>query len=62
MTALRIPPAQLQEIDRRAAALRLTRTEYMLRAALGELVDPQSLKERVAGLEERVRRLERERK
>jgi hypothetical protein len=56
---LRIPATQLDEIDRRAKRLRLTRTEYMIRSALGEVLDPRSLEERVAELERRVKRLER---
>jgi hypothetical protein len=44
---LRVPKKQLDEIDRRAKRLRLTRTEYMIRAALGEVLDPRSLEERV---------------
>lgn len=58
ITALRIPPSQLQEITDRAAALRLSRTEYMIRCALGEPLNPQSTDSRVEGLEDRVARLE----
>lgn len=55
---LRVPKAQLAEIDRRAKRLRLTRTEYMIRASLGEVLDPRSLDERVAELEQRVAAIE----
>lgn len=51
---MRIPPKQLAEIDRRANLHGLTRTDYMIRAALGEPFDSVSLEERVAGLERRV--------
>ena len=56
---LRVPKKQLEEIDRRAKRLRLTRTEYMIRASLGEVLDPRSLEDRVTELEGRVKRLER---
>ena len=58
MTALRILPSQLAEIDRRARAVRLTRTDYMIRCALGEPLDPPTTNARLAVLEERVQRLE----
>ena len=56
---LRVPKKQLEEIDRRAKRLRLTRTEYMIRTSLGEVLDPRSLEDRVTELEGRVKRLER---
>jgi len=55
---LRVPKSQLEQIDRRAKRLRLTRTEYMIRASLGEVLDPRSLDERVAELERRIEQLE----
>ena len=59
MIGLRVPKKQLEEIERRAKRLRLTRTEYMIRASLGEVLDPRSLEDRVTELEGRVKRLER---
>ena len=56
---LRVPKKQLEEIDRRAKRLRLTRSEYMIRVALGEVLDPWSLEESAFPLERRVKRLER---
>lgn len=55
---LRVPASELAEIDRRAKRLRLTRTEYMIRASLGEPLNPRSLEQRVAELERRVEQLE----
>lgn len=55
MVSIRIPAEQLAEIDRRAESARRTRTEYMLRAALGD--DP--MDQRLAAIERRLGALER---
>ena len=59
MTALRIPPEQLEEIKLRAERCRLTFTEYMIRCALGDDPDPRGSERRLDDLEARLRELER---
>ena len=59
LVTLRIPIAQLTELKRRAAKHRLTFTEYMIRAGLGELEESNVLVARVDDLESRFERLER---
>jgi hypothetical protein len=54
MVSLRMQPSQLAEIDRRAAKAGLSRTEYMVRAALGG--DP--VDKRLAAMERRLRAVE----
>lgn len=54
MVSIRIPADQLAEIDQRAESAGCTRTEYMLRAALGG--DP--LDQRLAAIEHRLIQLE----
>lgn len=56
--AFRILPEELDEIDRRAKALRLTRTDYIIRAALRQPLGDGELDERVEGVELRLERLE----
>ena len=56
--ALRINEADLEQIDELANAHRLTRTEYVTRAALGDLDDPIELNARFDALGRRVERLE----
>jgi uncharacterized protein (DUF1778 family) len=58
MTALRIAPDELEEIDRRARAHRMTRTEYMVRAALEDLPATKTVVQRLEALEHRLERLE----
>jgi uncharacterized protein (DUF1778 family) len=57
--ALRIPAETLKAIDARAKRSGFSRTEYMIRAALGEITDPQDADRRLSSLEERVEALER---
>jgi len=59
MTALRILPDDLAEIDRRADKLRLTRTDYMIRAALGNLPADQNLAADLEDIRGRLDALER---
>jgi hypothetical protein len=54
MVSIRIPVGELAEIDRRAESAGCTRTEYMLRAALGS--DP--MDQRLAAIERRLGQLE----
>lgn len=58
ITGMRIPPRQLAEIDRRAKRHKLTRTEYMIRSALGEPLDQRTVDQRIAELEQRVAALD----
>ena len=57
--SLRVPGDQLAEIDQRAEAAELTRTEFMIRSALGESLNTRSANERFAQMESRLERLER---
>lgn len=54
MVSIRIPADQLAEIDQRAESAGCTRTEYMLRAALGG--DP--MDQRLSAIERRLSQLE----
>ena len=56
--ALRINAGALAEIDARAKAAGLSRTEYMVRAALGQITNPLDADSRLEQLEERVERIE----
>jgi hypothetical protein len=56
---IRLQAEDRAEIDRRAREYRMTRSEYMIRAALEELPGTPSLDERVTGLEQRLKSLER---
>ena len=56
--ALRVAESDLERIDELAAVHKLTRTEYLIRAALGELADPIEIDARLEALDERVQRLE----
>ena len=58
LITLRVHPDQLAEIDSRAAKVRLSRTEYMVRCGLGEIIDERTAENRLEQLEERVQRLE----
>ena len=59
MTALRLNVDQLEEINRRAESYRMTRTEYMISAALGELPDEKNeTLNRLEAIERRLDRLE----
>jgi hypothetical protein len=57
MTAFRIHPDDLAEIDRRAHRLHMTRTEYLTRAGLDDLPIGLSDRERIAALEQDVAKL-----
>jgi uncharacterized protein (DUF1778 family) len=57
--ALRIPEDKLAAIDARAQRAGLNRTEYMVRAALGEITNPTDAASRLDSIEERVAQLER---
>ena len=57
--ALRIPADKLEAIDARANAVGMSRTDYMVRAALGEITDPQSADAQFAKIFSRLERLER---
>jgi uncharacterized protein (DUF1778 family) len=59
LTAIKILPAELAEIDKRAKRLGLTRTDFMVRKALDKAVGDEGHTERIAELEERITRLER---
>lgn len=56
--SIRINETDLDNIDRRAAGHKLSRTEYLIRSALGELADPGELDERMDALDRRMDRLE----
>jgi hypothetical protein len=59
MTAFRLDVDQLAEISRRAKAYRMTRTEYIIAAALGELPDEKNeTVNRLEAIERRLDRLE----
>lgn len=49
---------ELYEIDCRAKSLGLSRSEYMLRAALGQPMNTQTTDEKLAELESRLERME----
>lgn len=57
-TALRIPPDDLAEIDRRAQHYQMSRTEYMIQAATDQLPDSPGIS-RLDSLHERLARVER---
>lgn len=57
--AIRVPKHQLEQIDREAAAHQLSRTDYLIRSATGEL--PNTTAEafqRIEALENAVQRLQ----
>lgn len=56
--AFRIRPELLEQIDARAKKAGLSRNQYMIRSALGELDDPSTLEARLDELEDRVSRIE----
>jgi uncharacterized protein (DUF1778 family) len=56
--SLRIPANSLDRIDQLAAHHRLNRTDYLIRAALGELDDPIELEARFDSIEGRLARIE----
>lgn len=56
--ALRVLPGELADIDRRARALGLTRTDYMVRSALRKPIGDNAIDERVSKLEQRMQRVE----
>lgn len=58
MISLRLRIDQLDEIDKRAKAAGLSRNQYMIRSALGELQDPSTLEARLDELEDRISRVE----
>ncbi len=57
--ALRISEADLELIDQLADQHRLSRTEYMVRASTGDLIDAIDVDARFGELSDRVSRLER---
>ena len=59
MIAIKILPEQLEEIDKLAGAVNMTRTEYMIRSALQQPTGRDGLVDRIAELEKRIDRLER---
>jgi uncharacterized protein (DUF1778 family) len=56
---IRVSPTERQLINERADDCDLSLTEYIVRAALGELADPSRTEKRLGALEERLDRLER---
>lgn len=56
--SMRIRPSDLAEIDRRASALHMTRTEYMVKAALRQPLGD-GLEDRLDEHDQRLERLER---
>src|ERR1035437_6435011 len=57
--AIRIPQDDLQQIDEQAAALKLTRTAFIVASATGSLtINTSSLTDRIDYLEEAVKRLQ----
>lgn len=56
--AMRIPEQDLAEIDRQANELRLSRTEFMVRASTGGIKTSNTLKDRLDAVEQRLQRLE----
>lgn len=58
MTALRVPQDKLDRIDAIAHDLGMSRTQYMISAALQDLPGPTSVDRRFSDLEERLARLE----
>ena len=58
LTAIKILPEDLREIDRRAKRAGLTRTDFMLRKALDKPIGDENHSERLDGFEERLKRLE----
>jgi hypothetical protein len=59
VVGLRIRDQDRVEIDRRAAEYRMSRTEYMIRAALDELPGTVTAYDRIDALDDRIARLER---
>jgi uncharacterized protein (DUF1778 family) len=59
VVGLRIRDEDRAEIDRRAAEYRMSRSEYMIRAALDELPGTVTVHDRIDALDERIARLER---
>ena len=57
--AFRWTPSEYARIDARAKAADLTLTDYVVRAALGELLDPAETARRLDELEARIADLER---
>jgi uncharacterized protein (DUF1778 family) len=58
LTALKVMPDVLREIDRRAEEAGLTRTDFMTRKALDLPTGVVNLDDRMEAFEERLRRLE----
>jgi hypothetical protein len=59
VVGIRLNADDRAEIDRRASEYRMTRSEYMIRAALEELPGRPSLEDRVTDLEQRLDTLDR---
>ena len=58
MISLRVRDSDLAQIDQHARKVGLTRTDYMIRAALGEPFTLGGVEERLDSLEQRFSRLE----
>ena len=57
--SLRLSDEMKAQIDKRAASSKLNRSEYMIRASLGEITNPTDADSRLEQHEERIQRLER---
>ena len=58
MVAVKMLPDELADIDARAHALNMTRTDYMLRTALRQPLGDEGFDERLEDVERRLGRLE----
>lgn len=58
LTAIKVLPEELAEIDKRAKRLKLTRTDFMIRKSLDLPVGDENHDERIEDLERRLKRLE----
>jgi hypothetical protein len=58
LTAIKVLPEELEEIDRRAKRLGLTRTDFMIRKALDQPVGDESYAEQIDDLARRLARVE----
>ena len=58
LTAIKVLPEELAEIDKRAKRLGLTRTDFMIRKALDQPVGDENHTERIDDLARRLARIE----
>lgn len=56
--SMRVPEDQLAAIDAKAADARMSRTQYMIRTALGEPISTLRIEDRLQSIDERIARLE----